>query len=130
MHVVAPLRLSRAWECTAGTARAGKGSAGKVRECLGAVGYPPTLHGRRPRASTRAGMGEGGAVCVVRLVAVPGAQAPNIEELFNSANTVFYAIKTNKFKIKIFKKFALKDAVTAHEELEARKLTGPAILIP
>jgi NADPH2:quinone reductase len=43
---------------------------------------------------------------------------------------VFDAIKTNKFKVKIFKKFALKDAVTAHEELEARKLTGPAILIP
>jgi NADPH2:quinone reductase len=52
------------------------------------------------------------------------------EELVNSANTVFEAIKTNKFKIKIFKKFALKDAVTAHEELEARKLTGPAILVP
>jgi NADPH:quinone reductase len=52
------------------------------------------------------------------------------EELVNSANTVFEAIKTNKFKIKIFKKFALEDAVTAHEELEARKLTGPAILIP
>ena len=52
------------------------------------------------------------------------------EELVNSANTVFEAIKTGKFKVKIFKKFALKDAVTAHEELEARKLTGPAILVP
>ena len=52
------------------------------------------------------------------------------EELVNSANTVFDAIRTNKFKVKIFKKFALKDAVTAHEELEARKLTGPAILVP
>ena len=52
------------------------------------------------------------------------------EELANSANTVFEAIKTNKFKIKIFKKFALKDAVIAHEELEARKLLGPAILVP
>ncbi len=51
-------------------------------------------------------------------------------ELVNSANTVFDAIKTNKFKVKIFKKFALKDAVTAHEELEARKLTGPSILVP
>lgn len=39
------------------------------------------------------------------------------------------AIKTNKFKVKILKKFALKDAVTAHDELEARKLTGPSILI-
>ena len=52
------------------------------------------------------------------------------EELVNSANTVFEAIRTNKFKVKIFKKFALKDAVKAHEELEARKLTGPAILVP
>jgi NADPH2:quinone reductase len=52
------------------------------------------------------------------------------EELVNSANTVFEAIKTNKFKINIFKKFALKDAVKAHEELEARVLTGPSILIP
>ena len=52
------------------------------------------------------------------------------EELVNSANTVFDAIRTNKFKVKIFKKFALKDAVKAHEELEARKLTGPAILVP
>jgi NADPH2:quinone reductase len=52
------------------------------------------------------------------------------EELVNSANAVFEAIKTNKFKVKIFKKFALKDAVTAHEELEARKLTGPGILVP
>ncbi len=52
------------------------------------------------------------------------------EELVNSANAVFEAIKTGKFKVKIFKKFSLKDAVTAHEELEARKLTGPAILVP
>ena len=52
------------------------------------------------------------------------------EELVNSANTVFDAIKTGKFKVKIFKKFALKDAIIAHEELEARKFNGPAILIP
>ena len=52
------------------------------------------------------------------------------EELVNSANVVFEAIKTNKFKVKIFKKFALKDAVSAHEELEGRKLKGPAILVP
>ena len=52
------------------------------------------------------------------------------EELVNSARTVFEAIKTNKFKISLFKKFALKDAVSAHEELEARKLLGPAILVP
>jgi NADPH2:quinone reductase len=52
------------------------------------------------------------------------------EELVNSANTVFEAIKTNQFKIEIFKKFQLKDAVNAHEDLEARKSSGPMILIP
>jgi NADPH2:quinone reductase len=51
------------------------------------------------------------------------------EELVKSANTVFDGVKTGKFKVKIFKKFALKDAITAHEELENRKLTGPSILI-
>ena len=43
---------------------------------------------------------------------------------------MFEAIKTGKFKVKIFKKFALKDTVIAHEELEGRKLKGPAILVP
>ena len=63
MHAVAPLRLPRAWECTAGTARAGKGSACK-RLSRGREGHPPTLHGRRPRASP----GKAGrrGVCVFR----------------------------------------------------------------
>lgn len=72
MHAVAPLRLPRAWECTAGTARAGKGSAGKrlsrgrdSRHCTGAG-----------RARRLARQGGGGAVFyVVRLVVVPGALA-------------------------------------------------------
>ena len=33
-------------------------------------------------------------------------------------------------KIKISKKYKLADAKQAHEDLESRKLTGPAILIP
>ena len=52
------------------------------------------------------------------------------KELTDAAATVFDAIKNNKFKIKVFKKFALKDAILAHEELEGRKLLGPAVLIP
>jgi len=51
------------------------------------------------------------------------------EELTNSAKNVFEAVKNGQFKIKIFKKFHLKDAVTAHKELESRKLTGPSIII-
>jgi NADPH2:quinone reductase len=52
------------------------------------------------------------------------------KELTDAANTVFDAVKNNKFKIKVFKRYALKDAVLAHEELEGRKLLGPAVLIP
>jgi NADPH2:quinone reductase len=52
------------------------------------------------------------------------------QELTDAANTVFDAVKNNKFKIKVFKRYALKDAILAHEELEGRKLLGPAVLIP
>jgi len=52
------------------------------------------------------------------------------EELANSAKTVFEAIKNNQFKIKIFKKFSLKEVVKAHEELEDRRLQGPSIIVP
>ena len=32
--------------------------------------------------------------------------------------------------IKIFKKYTLSNAVKAHKDLQARKITGPAIIIP
>ena len=35
-----------------------------------------------------------------------------------------------KVKIKIFKKYKLEDVVEAHKDLEARKIIGPAIIIP
>ena len=35
-----------------------------------------------------------------------------------------------KFKFEISKKYSLKDAAQAHKDLEARKLTGPAVIIP
>ncbi len=52
------------------------------------------------------------------------------KELQAGADTVFEKVKFGKIKIKISKKYKLKDAKQAHEDLEARKLTGPAILIP
>ena len=39
-------------------------------------------------------------------------------------------LNLEKLKIKIVKEYKLADAKQAHEDLEARKLTGPAILIP
>ena len=40
------------------------------------------------------------------------------------------AILTKKFTVEISKKYSLKDAIQAHKDLEARLLTGPAVIIP
>ena len=54
----------------------------------------------------------------------------NRKELQAGADAVFEKVKFGKVKIKISKEYSLADAKQAHEDLEARKLTGPAILIP
>ena len=54
----------------------------------------------------------------------------NRSELQEGADSVFEKVKFGKIKIRISKKYKLADAKQAHEDLEKRKLTGPAILIP
>ena len=54
----------------------------------------------------------------------------NRKELQIGADEVFEKVKFGKIKIKISKEYKLAEAKKAHEDLEARKLTGPAILIP
>ena len=54
----------------------------------------------------------------------------NRKELQKGADEVFEKVKFGKIKITISKEYKLIDAKKAHEDLEARKLTGPAILIP
>ena len=51
-------------------------------------------------------------------------------ELQDGADAIFEKIKFGMIKINIFKEYKLADANQAHEDLESRKLTGPAILIP
>ena len=51
-------------------------------------------------------------------------------ELELSADRVFSAMKDEKIKINISHKYSLDEAQKAHEDLHARKLLGPAILIP
>ena len=46
------------------------------------------------------------------------------------ADAVFDKIKFGKIKVNIVKEYKLENAKQAHEDLEARKLLGPAILIP
>lgn len=52
------------------------------------------------------------------------------EELVATADATFAALLDGKFKIQINHTYALKDARRAHEELEGRKTTGAAVLIP
>ena len=59
-----------------------------------------------------------------------GQYFTNRKELQAGADSVFEKVKFGKIKIKIYKEYSLIDAKKAHEDLEARKLTGPAILIP
>ena len=54
----------------------------------------------------------------------------NRKELQAGADAVFEKIKFGKIKINIFKEYKLMDAKQAHEDLESRKINGPAILIP
>jgi len=52
------------------------------------------------------------------------------EELDEATNKVFEMFKTKKFNLKIFKKYSLLEVVKAHHDLETRKITGPAVIIP
>ena len=54
----------------------------------------------------------------------------NRQEIQKGADEIFEKIKFGMIKIKIFKEYKLSEAKQAHEDLESRKLTGPAILIP
>ena len=59
-----------------------------------------------------------------------GQYFTNRRELQDGADSVFEKVKFGKIKIRIAKKYKLSDAKQAHDDLEARKLVGPAILIP
>ena len=59
-----------------------------------------------------------------------GQYFTNRKELQAGADSVFEKVKFGKIKIRIAKKYKLSDAKEAHIDLEARKLMGPAILVP
>ena len=52
------------------------------------------------------------------------------EELDEAANKVFEMFISKKFKLDIFKKYSLNEIVKAHQDLEGRKILGPAVIIP
>jgi len=52
------------------------------------------------------------------------------KELEEAASIMFDKIKSGEVKIEIFKKYKLNEVVQAHKDLEARKILGPAIIVP
>jgi NADPH2:quinone reductase len=52
------------------------------------------------------------------------------EEFDEAANKVFEMFITKKFTLNIFKKYSLDEIVKAHQDLENRKILGPAVIIP
>ena len=59
-----------------------------------------------------------------------GQYFTNRKELQAGADAIFEKVKFGKIKINISREYSLIDAKKAHADLEARKLLGPAILIP
>ena len=55
------------------------------------------------------------------------AQRKDLEE---GSESLFKQIQFGKIKIEIFKEYNLSDSKKAHEDLENRKIIGPALLIP
>ena len=52
------------------------------------------------------------------------------EELDEAAKKVFEMFIAKRFKLNIFKKYSFNEIVKAHEDLENRKILGPAVIIP
>ena len=52
------------------------------------------------------------------------------DELREGTDKLFEKIKLGQVKVEIFKKYKLEDVVQAHKDLEARKIIGPAIIVP
>ena len=59
-----------------------------------------------------------------------GHYISNKKLLRDAAEILFEQIKYGKVKIEIFKKYKLENVIEAHKDLEGRKITGPAIIIP
>jgi len=52
------------------------------------------------------------------------------DEIRVGTDKLFEKIKLGQVKVEIFKKYKLEDVVQAHKDLEARKIIGPAIIVP
>ena len=61
---------------------------------------------------------------------VMGQYLATKDEIREGTDKLFEKVKLGKVKIEIFKKYKLEDVIQAHKDLEARKITGPSVIIP
>ena len=61
---------------------------------------------------------------------VMGQYLSTKDEIREGTEKLFEKIKLGQIKIKIFKKYKLENVIQAHEDLESRKIIGPAIIVP
>ncbi len=54
----------------------------------------------------------------------------NSEELNEAAKMLFEKISSGNIKVEIYKKYKLDEIEKAHQDLEGRKIIGPAVIIP
>ena len=54
----------------------------------------------------------------------------NSEEINEAAKMLFEKISSGKIKVEIYKKYKLDEVEKAHQDLEGRKIIGPAVIIP
>ena len=52
------------------------------------------------------------------------------DEIREGTDKLFEKLKLGKIKIEIYKKYRLDEVVEAHKDLESRKITGPAVIVP
>ena len=52
------------------------------------------------------------------------------DELNEASKVMFEKVSSGEISIKIFKKYTLDNVVQAHQDLEGRKILGPAIIVP
>jgi len=69
-----------------------------------------------------------GSLFITRPSLIPySAKRADLEVM---ANSLFEVVASGKVKVGVSSRYALKDAVQAHRDLEARKTTGSVVLIP
>ena len=52
------------------------------------------------------------------------------DEIIEGSDQLFNKITSGQVKVKIFKKYKLEEVAQAHQDLESRKIIGPAVIIP